>query len=95
MSQRLLKGKSMEQYQWKNLEELFQKLNEECNYLILRNYETLKELNRPGGIHDDIDFLCDDYKKMVKIMDARPRRFYDNKVQYRILLKGGGTSRLT
>lgn len=79
----------MEQYQWNSLGELFQKLNSECNYLIMRNYENLKEINWLETLHDDIDFLCDDYRKMVKVMDARPRRFYDNKVQYQILLGGG------
>lgn len=78
----------MEQYDWKDTTELFQKLNEECNYLILRNYEELGKINLEESLHDDIDFLCDDYKKMVKVMDAKPRRFYDNKVQYRILLGG-------
>lgn len=81
----------MDQYRWKDTEELFRNLNEKCNYLIMRNFEDIKEINSHGKIHDDIDFLCDDYKKMVEVMDARPRRFYDNKVQYQILIGGGYT----
>lgn len=78
----------MDQYRWKDTEELFRNLNEKCNYLIMRNFEDIKEVNSQGKIHDDIDFLCDDYKKMVEVMDARPRKFYDNKVQYQIIIGG-------
>lgn len=54
----------MKQYSWKNLDELFQKLNSECNYVILRNYETLTENKLLTIEHPDIDLLCDNPHKL-------------------------------
>lgn len=54
----------MKQYIWKNLDELFQQLNAECNYLILRNYELISEGKLLSGKHPDIDLLCDNPKKL-------------------------------
>lgn len=78
----------MEQYNWQSVKELFEKLNADCNYLILRNFECMKDDNIFTEGHEDIDILCEDARQIVKLMDARPRRSYDNKVQYYILLQG-------
>ena len=78
----------MEQHNWNSIDELFDRINESCNYLVMRNYECMdsEEIFTKG--HEDIDILCDDYKKMVKVTDARPRSRVNNGVQYYILLKG-------
>lgn len=89
----------MEQYNFKNVQELFERLNGQCNYLIMRNYEDILLLGQPGKEHEDIDFLCDDCRRMVELMDARPGRryeygrpgFYEDGIRYVISLGGRET----
>ena len=78
----------MEQHNWNNTSELFEQLNKQCNYLILRNYECMDQQDIFTDGHEDIDFLCEDQQQMVSLLDARPRHRYDNKVQYVILIGG-------
>lgn len=56
----------MRQYIWKDTQELFQKLNQTCNYVILRNYEEIGEKEFLMDAHPDIDLLCDNSKKLKK-----------------------------
>lgn len=59
------------QKNWNSLSELLQAFNQNCNYLILRNYEKISDENYYLEGHDDIDFLCDDQKKMRRVAGAR------------------------
>lgn len=59
------------QKNWTSLSELLQAFNQNCNYLILRNFEKISDENYYLEGHDDIDFLCDDQKKMRSIAGAR------------------------
>lgn len=76
------------QKDWKSTKEIFTVLNKTCQYVVMRNYENMNSDSIFMDGHEDIDMLCDDYKKVVDVLDARPRRYYDNKVQYYILLNG-------
>ncbi len=78
----------MGQFNWSSVEDVFQKLNETCNYLVIRNHEEIKIIKEAKNVHEDIDFLCEDYRRLVEVLDAKPRHAYDNKVQYQILLNG-------
>lgn len=55
---------------WKDLKSLFEKLNEECNYLILRNYENMDQEDFFCDGHEDIDILCDDCDQFIKAAKA-------------------------
>lgn len=56
--------------QWNSLEELFEALNENCNYLILRNYEEMdKKIFFLEG-HDDIDLLCENQLQIKEFLGA-------------------------
>ena len=56
---------------WNSLTEVLNTLNENCNYLILRNFEELADESYYLEGHDDIDFLCDNQKKIRRLLDAR------------------------
>ncbi len=62
---------------WPTLDEMFQVLNENCNYLVLRNYESLNELALSQK-EDDIDVLCDDTVQFVRVIGAVPINKNDN-----------------
>ncbi len=55
------------------LKELFGKLNQNCNYLVLRNWDNIfdNNLNIYGNGHEDIDILCSDKESFIKVTDAR------------------------
>jgi len=57
---------------WSNLSELFDILNLTCNWLVLRNYESLSN-DYVFESEDDIDILCDNIEKLVSIMNAKNR----------------------
>lgn len=78
----------MGQYNWNSVEDIFRELNETCQYMVIRNYEEIKVIREGKNVHEDIDFLCDNYRKLVETLDAKPRHVFDNKVQYQILLNG-------
>ncbi|MBQ8678848.1 MAG: hypothetical protein IJ530_03700 [Treponema sp.] len=75
------------------LSELFSKLNESgLDYIVLRNYENLLD---SGGeyclekdLKGDIDFLCTDRKKFVKLLGAKKRGKGLNDSHYEIFLEG-------
>ena len=49
---------------WVSLEEFFSVLNENVDYLVLRNYEDLLD-NGVNTTHPDIDILCRDSKEFI------------------------------
>ena len=54
---------------WNSILEMLSVLNEQSNYLIMRNFE-LFENNRLIKEHEDIDLLCDDINKTTSILHA-------------------------
>ncbi|WP_026507433.1 hypothetical protein [Butyrivibrio sp. MC2013] len=51
--------------QWNSFDELFEHLNNTCNYLVLRNYENYKEDDWLKD-HGDVDLLCDDIEHLYE-----------------------------
>ena len=75
---------------WDHMEDAFGQINNECNYLILRNFEGFFGDILIEG-HNDIDVLCAskrDRKRMVRILDAKPRIGIDNGIHYKFMYKG-------
>ncbi len=70
--------------------DLFDALNATQNYVVLRNYEQLKD-----GLmedHPDIDLLTDDLSSLVRVLGAK-KRFNDlNSVQYHLAINGKDVS---
>ena len=64
---------------WNCLDDLFQALNKECNYLILRNYEGFSTDEVFLKDHEDIDFLCDNAAKLAEVLGAVPRKQHLNR----------------
>lgn len=56
----------MKRRSWSSVEELFEALNQNCNYLILRNFEGIEKKEILLEAHPDIDLLCDDPHKLKK-----------------------------
>lgn len=54
---------------WENLKALFAALNEETEYLVLRNFEEFSD-EKFLSSHPDIDFLCRDQQKIVQVTGA-------------------------
>lgn len=63
---------------------LFSKINEDCSYIVLRNFEGFfDDILLPG--HEDIDFLCGSSKdrdKIIKAFQAVTRAGYDDGYHY-------------
>ena len=59
------------------LRNLFEQLNNCCNYLILRNWDNVFEDVIYGEGHEDIDVLCDNLDEFLKISKAK--RIHSNK----------------
>lgn len=75
---------------WSDIKDAFDKLNEDCSYLVLRNFEGFFDDILIEG-HNDIDVLCKnrrEQQKMVKILGAVPRIGVDNGIHYKFLLRG-------
>ena len=56
--------------QWNSLQQFFDELNLQCNYVVLRNFDYLPEKYK-CDLHGDIDLLTDDVNKMVAVTGAR------------------------
>ena len=52
--------------QWNSLQQFFDELNLQCNYVVLRNFDYLPEKYK-CDLHGDIDLLTDDVNKMVAV----------------------------
>ncbi|MCC8164133.1 MAG: hypothetical protein LIO86_13460 [Lachnospiraceae bacterium] len=61
---------------WKDIDELFSALNQNCNYLILRNFEEIKQPGFVTGRHPDIDILCDDFTRFKNCIHPVANPFY-------------------
>lgn len=61
--------------EWHSIQEIFTTLNNHgCNYIVMRNFECFMTGQVFVNGHDDIDLLCDDPKKVCKILNTK-RRF--------------------
>lgn len=58
---------------------LFELLNNECNYLILRNWDDLFNNVLYGNGHEDIDILCDNLSSFIKLTKAQ--RIHSNETR--------------
>ena len=67
---------------WKSVEEMFYVLNNSTNYAILRNYETLPEEIYVND-HNDIDIICDSYKNVAYVLNAKKVFEEDYRVHYK------------
>lgn len=52
------------------MKEFFDYLNENCNYLVLRNWDDLLDEDMYGTGHEDIDILCDDLESFLHTTGA-------------------------
>lgn len=59
---------------WNSIIEMLSSLNENCDYVVLRNYEQFEEQKLISG-HEDIDLLCNNAEKVINILHA------ENKIQ--------------
>lgn len=65
------------------LNDLFDYLNRNCNYLVLRNWDNLLDEDIYSAGHEDIDILCDSLDKFLKLTGAKrlhPEKDRDNYV---------------
>lgn len=69
------------------LKNLFNTLNKECKYLILRNWDNIFDENIYGTGHEDIDILCEDKNTFVKITGAKS--VHKNKYRDNFLVQCG------
>lgn len=58
-------------FSWKNFEEFINTANQECNWLVLRNFEYLP--NNFFGNDKDVDILCENIDDFTRIMKLRKR----------------------
>ncbi len=72
---------------WASLRELFDSIPKDCVYLVLRNYETL-ESGQLLDEHADIDVLCRDPRRFVRLADATPRQLRDDRIHYKLAIAG-------
>ena len=57
---------------WNTTKDIFDSIsNAGIEYVVLRNYESIGDNEILISGHGDIDLLCDNYKKVVKILDAK------------------------
>lgn len=60
---------------YKNIADMFNRMNEAgCEYVVLRNYDNLLQDEIYMAGHGDIDMLCRDVEKVVRIIDAKTCR---------------------
>ena len=59
-----------EQKNWNSLYEAIGAMNQASPCLVLRNYEDMSNDNYYMEGHDDIDFLCENQKKAVSVLEA-------------------------
>ena len=77
----------MLQKNWTSIKSVFETLNNSmCNYVVLRNFENIDSDEIFIKNHEDIAFLTDDRKKLVVLLNAKSRRFFDNGIHYFILI---------
>lgn len=52
-------------YNWESIESFFSALNDNVDYIVLRNFEGLVEGRLFNEVHPDIDVLCKDVEKLL------------------------------
>lgn len=57
---------------WKSLRDFFEDLNGHCVYVILRNWDSLKDESPYMSGHEDIDLLCSSLEAFMKYTKAKP-----------------------
>ena len=55
---------------YSNIHSIFDCLNENCSYIVLRNWDNIFDENIYGLSHEDIDILCDDLESFVTLTGA-------------------------
>lgn len=73
---------------WESLQDLFKVLNENVDYLVLRNYEEFLngEFNKD---HPDIDFLCKKPEELIRYTESTTRTGNQNDfIHQKIMVKG-------
>ena len=78
----------IEHYVWNNINELFEKINKKCNYIILRNYEELSDDKFYCSGHADIDFLTDNVSLFDNTMKAYLGFLTDDSIHYLVDING-------
>ena len=66
----------------------FNEMNLHGNYIILRNFEEISNDCYYMAGHDDIDFLCDRQKEIVKALDARKNNFWGSQDHFLVKIAG-------
>ena len=73
---------------WNSLKEFFLYLNEKCEYVILRNWDTLEDETPYKVGHEDVDILCADLGKFISISGAKKIHALDTRNNYVIEIAG-------
>ena len=71
---------------FETLEDFFHHL-EDCQYLVLRNYEAFNNGLFLKG-HPDIDLLCNEVAPLVRAVGAIPRTASEDGLHYRVEIAG-------
>ena len=74
--------------EWSSFKELFEVLNTECNCLVLRNYTDISDEGKKDGVHEDIDFLCEDQARFIEVVGCEPRKSAKDKIHQKISVGG-------
>lgn len=69
--------------EWKSFREMFEAMNQNVNYVILRNYEFLGQ-EKLDQRHADLDILCDNKKELISLTGAKPWDQIDDGVRYAV-----------
>jgi len=70
---------------WGGLKDIFVEANKCCNYVVMRNYETLE--NEVDALHPDIDVLCDDRALFVRLINGVATTGKSYRVQYYVYIR--------
>lgn len=74
----------------RDIRDLFNLLNKNCIYVVLRNWDDVFDESIYGTTHEDIDILCDDLEKFIKITGAY--RVHKNKYRDNFIVPCGNLS---
>lgn len=69
------------------IRDLFEDLNNTCNYIVLRNWDNLYDDSIYGPYHEDIDILCDDLERFI--INTGARRIHKEKDRDNFIVKIG------
>jgi len=69
---------------WRELKDIFVEVNKCCNYVVMRNYESLDE--EVHALHPDIDVLCDDSELFVRLINGVATTDKSYRAQYYVYI---------